>query len=359
MKKVILRGFFYENLGDDLFYHMIVKRYPKTKFYLPVIDKCKRAYSDEKNVKIISLNKVVRGINRVFSNISSKFNIYNFLEKHGDLVVLIGGSLFQEKANDGSDIERLNEMPGRKKPLYILGVNFGPYKTQRYLEKSKEYLLKAKDVCFRDESSYGLFKELNNTRVATDIIFGIEKLIPANKINPKLCVISVIDFSRNAALLKYKQAYLKFIVKSIEKYSNMGYTVMLVSFCKIEGDEDAIEEIIEMCDESYKDKVKTYLYKGENWKETVELMSSASYIIATRFHSMILGLVYGIPTLPIIYNEKSLNILHDLKCEDCCVKLEELESYDLNKIRFAKADNINEVKVKSIEQFKVLDNLLK
>lgn len=358
MKKVILRGFFYKNLGDDLFYHMIVQRYPKTKFYLPVIDKCKDAYNDEKNVKIISLNRIIRGINKLLNCISSSFDIYNLFEKYGDLVVLIGGSLFQEKSNDGSDIKRLDEMPGKKKPLYILGVNYGPYKTEAYLAKTKEYLSKAKDVCFRDESSYGLFKNLNNTRVATDIIFGIEKLIPAKKNKSKLCVISVIDFARNPSLSIYKDAYLNFIIRSIEKYSGMGYGIMLVSFCKIEGDEDAINQIIEMCDESYKDKINIHLYKGENWRETVQLMSSASYIIATRFHSMILGLVYGVPTLPIIYNEKSLNILKDLKCEGCCVKLEELDTYNLNEIKFAKPEDINKVKVKSIEQFKVLDTFL-
>ena len=358
MKKVILRGFFYKNLGDDLFYHMIVQRYPKTKFYLPVIDKCKDAYDDEKNVKIISLNRIVRGINKLLNYISSSFDIYNLFEGYGDLVVLIGGSLFQEKSNDKSDIKRLDEMPGKKKPLYILGVNYGPYKTESYLIKTKEYLSKAKDVCFRDESSYDLFKSLDNTRVATDIIFGIEKLIPAKRNKSKLCVISVIDFARNSSLAIYKNEYIKFIIMVIEKYLGMGYEIMLVSFCKIEGDEDAINEIIAICDESYKDKINIYLYKGDNWIETVQIISGASCIIATRFHSMILGLVYSVPTLPIIYNEKSLNILKDLKCEDCCVKLEELDTYNLDEIKFAKPKDINDVKIKSVEQFKVLDSFL-
>lgn len=358
MKKVILRGFFYKNLGDDLFYHMIVQRYPKTKFYLPVINKYKDAYNDEINVKIISLNKVVRVVNKLLGKINPLLDIYNLFEKYSDLVVLIGGSLFQEKSSDGSDIERLNEMPGKKKPLYILGVNFGPYKTQTYLTEVKHYLVKAKDICFRDESSYNLFKNLDNTRVATDIIFGIEELIPPSKNNSKLCVISVIDFARNSTLLKYKQVYINFIIQCIEKYSEMGYTVMLISFCKMEGDENAIKEIIEKCDENYKDKIEVCSYYGQNWKDIVQTMSSASCIIATRFHSMILGLVYGVPTLPIIYNEKSLNVLRDLKCEDCCVRLEDLDTYDLDNIKFAKVADINKVKMQSVKQFKALDKFL-
>ena len=359
MKKVILRGFFYKNLGDDLFYHMIVQRYPKTKFYLPVVDKYKNAYNDEKNVKVIGLNKVVRGINKLLIKINNLFDIYNLIEKYGDLVVLIGGSLFQEKNDDGSDIERLNEMPGKKKPLYILGVNFGPYKTQKYLKKTSEVLAKAEDVCFRDESSYSLFKNLDNTRVATDIIFGIDRIIPKNEINEKLCVISVIDFARNPALVEYKEAYINFIQKSIEKYCEKEYTIMLMSFCKIEGDEDAIKHILDKCEKNYKDKIKVYLYDGTNWREMVRIISSASYIIATRFHSMILGLVYDIPTLPIIYSEKSLNILKDLNCENCCIKPEELNSYDLNKAKFAKVNNIDKIKIKSIKQFEALDNINK
>lgn len=337
---------------------MIVQRYPKSKFYLPVVDKCKDAYIDEKNVKIFSLNRFIRGVNKLLKNIRPLPDIYSIIEGFGDVVVLIGGSLFQEKSNDGSDINRLNEMPGKKKPLYILGINFGPYKTEKYLKRTKEYISTAKDVCFRDMRSYTLFNDLNNTRVATDIIFGIEKLIPSNKNKCKLCVISVLDFSGNDVLLKYKQEYIDFMLKAIEKYSFMGYKVILMSFCKMEGDEDAIEEILHRCNDKFKKNLRTHFYDGINWRETVEIISSSSCIIATRFHSMILGFVYGIQTLPIIYNEKSLNILRDLDCEEYCIRLEDLGTYDFSDIRYAKPKNMNKVKMKAVEQFKVLDTIL-
>lgn len=55
------------------------------------------------------------------------------------------------------------------------------------------------------------------------------------------------------------------------------------------------------------------MYKYQkNIKNALELLASASFVIGTRFHSIILALSFGIAVYPIIYNCKTKHYLKDL-----------------------------------------------
>lgn len=356
--KILLNGYFHKNFGDDLFFHMIRERYKQHMFYVPIESESSSAYIGEKNVKILKVNRFIRAIDKVLFKINYKLSYYNLLNHLTDLSVLIGGSMFQELSGDVRDLKRIDTLPINTKPLYVLGVNFGPYKTDMYLEKCKNYLSKASDVCFRENGSYSLFKDLNNTRVATDIVFGIEKILPKSKKQSNTCIISVMDFSERDSLKPYAKDYQEFLIRNIEKQLSKGREIVLTSFCKYEGDEKAIERIMNICNQKQYKGVRLHYYNGINWRETLEIISQSSCIVASRFHGMILGLTYGIPTLPIIYNEKCKKILNDIECSEFGVDLNDLKDFAKKEFDFIPSQDLTRLKHKAELQFSELDKIL-
>ncbi len=356
--KVYLRGFFYSNLGDDLFVHILAERYPDIDFCLIVNSEYERAYSNEKNIRVVKLNKLRRGIQKI-KNLINLEDIYVKEEKKADLSIVIGGSMFQENPKDDGAVKRLNSFPGKYSDTYIVGINFGPYQTERYKSAVANYLKIAKDVCFRDYKSYCFFNDLENVRWEQDIVFGIKAVVPKMRSEQKICVISVIDFKDRNYLSEYWDDYLEFIVKIVEKNCRKGFNIHLVSFCKMEGDEEAIEEVIKNVNESFKKQISFLKYNGENWKEIVIDISCAEYIIATRFHSMILGFAFQIPTLPIIYNEKCRNVLVDLGYGNAGIEVEDLKKVDICENDFIKINKIENIEKSSMNQFCMLDKVFR
>jgi len=353
--KIYLRGFFSENLGDDLFIHILAERYPNVNFVLISNSEYAVSYSDEKNVEVIKQNMFDRVIQKIRKNVLNISDIYDQIENDCDASVLIGGSLFQEISGDDGAIKRLETFPGKySKKTYVLGANFGPFHSQDYLDATMDYLKSANDVCFRDRYSFNFFKELSNVRYARDIVFNIDTIIPKKECEDKYVVISVIDFRTRRDLSVFADDYVKFIRKEIGFYHALGYSVHIVSFCKAEGDESAISEILEGC----RGKNEIIEYNGLNWKEIVSDISGADLIIATRFHSMILGFVYQIPTIPVIYNKKCLNILDDLGLSDRGVKTDSLRDISPEQLDPIIIKEIDDIKRESENQFLKLDDFL-
>jgi hypothetical protein len=52
-KKIFLKAYCYQNLGDDLFVRILAKRYPQTLFYLPMQPRFADSFSDVPNVQPI------------------------------------------------------------------------------------------------------------------------------------------------------------------------------------------------------------------------------------------------------------------------------------------------------------------
>lgn len=355
--KVYVRAFLYANLGDDLFIQMLSSRYPDVEFTVVVNSEYSKIY-EKRNVKSIGLNKLQRGIHKVVCKRFGINSIQEKIERESDICVIIGGSMFQELAGDSSAIERLRSFPGKYRPVYILGINFGPYRTEEYLNSVRNLLGYAVDVCFRDSYSYAFFRENMNVRWARDILFSIETLIPNNKRSKNYIVVSIMDFSRKSNLKLYEYSYIQFLVKSIRYFMGIGSEIRIVSFCKFEGDENAAEKIYAEFSLQEQEAIEICKYNGNNWLEIVELIRDAKYVIASRFHSMILGFAYEIPTLPILYNEKCVHVLEDLDLYGKGISLDYLEEAYPNLDMFIRVKNIEEIKKQSTKQFKGLDAVL-
>ena len=355
INKVLLDMFLRKNLGDDIFLKIISERYPNTIFYtLPQCDYNKSYYKD--NV-VFKRNIFTRLFNVLFKKTGlNMFSVIGFFKKKIEYLISLGGSIFIK--NKTKNIDNLIDVKyfQNEIPYFILGSNFGPYNSNHFYESYYNVFREAEDVCFRDKYSYNLFKDLKNVRYTRDIVFTLDTKKYSNK-DTKKVVISVIDLSKRSDICEYKEAYEKQIENIANYFINNKYKVVLMSFCKGEGDENAIDRISKNLNSK---NVSTYYYDG-NIDEAINEIASSEYVVATRFHAMILGLLFGKKVLPIIYSNKTLNTINDLKFNSKYLELSSLGSFDISKEinNIKKYDgNINNISKEAEKHFEKLNKYI-
>lgn len=350
-KKIFLKGYMCKNLGDDIFFKMFVDRYGENnKIYIYADSEYKKILNNKvvncKNIFTILFNRTLKLITR------NKFDIYNLLNKKVDASVKIGGSIFDQE----KDVSYKNNLESEySNKYYILGSNFGPYKDEEYVNTYKKVFENAEDVCFRDEYSYNLFKDVSKVRYTSDIVYGLDVSKFINNSQKKV-IISVVDCETKLDK-KYKVEYNKKIIQMIKCLIEKKYEIVLMSFCKIENDETVINEIYDILEENIKTKVSKYFYDG-NIEEALEVLSNSEVIIGSRFHANILGLIMNKTLVPIAYSNKTINALKDIDFpEDKILDIRNLENVDIPKM-FENLDYKMLVEKQisaSKKQFKVLD----
>ena len=149
--KVYLNAYLQKNLGDDLFVYILMNRYNNHEFYTMTIDKTYRHMFE--HLHVLDSKYIVK--------VLKKLGLKSLVSSFCELNLTLGGSMFIENPGDMNRNYSLG-----KNDHYILGVNFGPYKTQKYFDNIKGLFSSAKDVCFREEYSYNLFNDLPQVRKA-------------------------------------------------------------------------------------------------------------------------------------------------------------------------------------------------
>ena len=337
--QIYLNAYLEKNFGDDLFVKIIVDRYKNHTFYA-----ISNSYKTRDNLQIYKNTLKMRILNKL----GQKEKVYI---NSKDISVSIGGSMFIEGL---SPIER-KKIYGNN-PYYILGSNFGPYKTEKFYKKGYELFKNAEDVCVRDKYTYNLFKDLPNVRYAPDIVFTLD----TSKIKiseEKKAIISVID-CENKLGKQYQEKYENMIKEMIKFFIENGYKVALMSFCKRENDEIAIERILNNLDENTKQQVQKYFYDG-NVEETLNYIAQSQIIVGTRFHANILGLLLGKTVIPIIYSNKTSEFLKDIKFEGKTIDIKGDCKFNLTSEDLKYKKYVTKEIEKAQEQFKALDKLLK
>lgn len=310
--KIYVDAYLAKNLGDDLFVDILTKRYQNHKFF--AISKGEKEYNKE-NLKVYN--------NKYFFKILKRFQLEKCLANRYDAVVTIGGSMFMENNDSNRDFSL-----GKNK-RYLLGVNFGPYKTEKYYQNIHNMMSKLEDVCFRDKYSYNLFKDLPNTRCASDIIFSMD----TSKVkitNRKRAIISIIS-PKDKLDEKYQEKYENKMIELIKFLDGKGYEICLMSFCKIENDEQEIENIINKLPKTYRDKVERYCYNG-NIEQALNVLGDCQLIVGGRFHANILGLVLGKSILPVLYSDKTLHVLQDMEINVPIIDIRKLDEFDVKSL---------------------------
>lgn len=343
-KEAYIHAFMAGNLGDDLFVRMLCNRYPDISFDLCAGNDYIERFKDLKNCKIYPESE------------------REHLVEKADLSIHIGGCCFVQHFDDWTSFYDADKFfVDHSKKHYFLGGNFGPFTDDRYYEAYKDLFPKYKGICFRDRYSWELFKENSNITYAPDIVFGYK----ANqKEKRKKVLFSPISFEGRGgkySIEQYGNSYFKFHENIIRKFISKGYEICLVSFCANQNDELFIESLYDKFDEDERKYISKVYYRN-NIYDVIREFEDSEIVIATRFHSMILGFIHNCKVLPIIYDQKTGKVLDDLKY-DLFLELKDLETVDISKeiqnVIERQPIDTTELSKEANKQFQFLDQELK
>lgn len=289
------------NLGDDLFLLTLLHRYPDIIFIIEA--KC-----EELLPRVLPENLLVADL--------SDDHVFLKRGRASRLGCLcqIGGSIFIEPRG----VMQTLRMIAKRYSLYssfthtyILGANWGPCRSRFFYNAFRRmFRTKVEDICFRDTASYDKFSDLPNARFSPDILFSLSM--------PKVAkhhavLFSVIDlFTRDGfgPLSRHSKNYFDWIVNSARWFSSKGFDLIISSFCKLEGDESAVDFVKEKLF-SLNIDCRVLNYCG-NVDEMLGAIATCEVVVATRFHATVLGIDAGARVLPVPYSTKTINVLHDI-----------------------------------------------
>lgn len=305
-KKILVDIYLAKNLGDDLFLDHLSHSFPNTDFvpFHPGKDYMS-FFAHYKNIKQFPYSFIDKVAARLGNN---KLIDYDGLSKSYDGLLFLGGGIFREESywkevyNYRFSISKAFKSQGKK--VFFSGCNFGPYETKDFVKAHDVLFEEVDQVQFRDQKSYKLFSNHNNTGYAPDLLWSYD--LPKTNKQEKVLGISVIDPRHKQ---QYKQTYIEYIEvhkELCEKYLQEGFQIKLFSFCKAEGDFEIAEDIAKDFPEI---KIINYTTEITNYLKEI---GSCSHFVAARFHAVIIALKYNIPVIPVIYGIKTENLLVDL-----------------------------------------------
>lgn len=324
MKVYLVDIYLAKNLGDDMFLDHLASSYPDATFvpFYPGknYNVFFEGYDNILKFPYTFLDKIYAKV-----GITNKIKDYNLMAEKYDGLIFLGGGIFREE-NYWKSVYKYrksitNAFFQKNKKVSFIGCNFGPYQTEEFKNKYQSLFEKCEVISFRDQKSYQSFNDLANVAYAPDVLWNYK--LPAVPKKTKTLGISIIDPKHKFGLKQYHQDYIINHQAVIQEYLKEGFQIKLFSFCEKEGDLEVCKEIAKTAP----DKIEIYNYTGNIQKYLAEF-GSCSKIIAARFHAIIIAMKYGTPVLPVIYGEKTRNILQDLKFENSSIEFD-----NLNKIQ--------------------------
>lgn len=357
-KKIYITAFTATNFGDDLFVKVLCDRYPQHRFYIDCYDSEDTAFESIPNLTVLNRGNAKGKWMERLQKYTGKLGF--FVDFAYDAQVYIGGSIFIEFQNELQYNGYFKNLYGSKIrpdiPYFILGSNFGPYHHPEFVEKHKEFFrYQVDDLCMRDRASYELFKDLENVRYAPDVLCtcSLPKISKEN-----LIVISCIyDQKREESRSFDNEAYARKMAELCRYYKSLGKEVCLLSMCSQQKDTQMCQNIRQLLDYD----VHIVEYSG-NLDEVLKLFAAAEYVIASRFHAMILGWLAGVPVYPVAYSNKTTNVIEDFGFsgnfstvdEFCTCPVDQLDANRLNNVVFS----MKKLQTDAQAQFLKLDEFL-
>lgn len=313
MKRIFLYAYDKQNLGDDLFVHTITKRYMDARLYMWSNRENQETFRSLPNLKILDKDGLwVHFLQWLRPSLVSRYRAW--LENRCQAVVYIGGSIFMEYES-WDQILTWWEYEVKNRPFYIMGANFGPYKSEGFRNKLAEIFRDTRDICFRDRYSYEKFKDVPTVRCAPDILFSYP--MPNVPVVEKQLFVSLIDCATrgegDVRLTGFDEYYISALRSLLNEYLNDGFRLVLAAFCKNEGDEHAIKKLLDVMNLTQNTtNVRVLSYDGTNAEALTTALAESEYVIATRFHAAVLAIAAGRPVFPIVYSDKTIHVLEDI-----------------------------------------------
>lgn len=332
MIKSFVSGYWKSNLGDDLFLKILCEKYPNVRFYVFLDRKNSSQFQQFENLTIIYNNLLFRLVNKFLR----KMGLLQLQDILGpmltDCFLEIGGSIFMQDEKWQYRLKQREYARDHYRRYFIVGSNFGPFYSQEYKEKYENLFTKLDGISFRDSYSYNLFAGTNMT-IASDVIFGLRTNNYQFGDKKKQAVISVIDNSKKSADTgaNLQDRYERKIIDVVNKLTEKGYKVVLMSFCEFEGDTKVTNRIYSQLADN--EHVVTFEYL-DDINAALKIIADSEKVIASRFHAGVLGLLFGCDVLPIAYSGKMKNLIYDIYKEKKWMSIEEFINSNIEASNF-------------------------
>lgn len=314
--------FMSHNVGDDLFLFTLARRYPDVIFHVIGADEYTYIQREIPNIVLEHEEAFHNGGGNLFSGIYrtvSKIASRKTRIVSCDAMVTIAGSIYMESRNSN-----VKEIVGRAyrsykdvtyakaaKRYFILSANFGPFHTQKYVDSYRRFFEQhCTDVCFRDRYSANLFSGVKSVRYAPDVLFTASLPKVAKRRQTFFSVVDLDNTEKFASITGRRDAYERWISRSIDECAAEGYEIVLASFSTPEGDDKAVARLMAAARE-HGVAVRSLVYT-DNMDEVLRELAASEIVVGARFHATILGLVAGARVLPIMYSEKTRHVLQDI-----------------------------------------------
>ncbi len=362
---VVMYGFFAHNLGDDLFFDILFKRYPDTVFVAYDAMEYEAFFARYPNVYCYTkADPRVSKIDRVGAKLGKKDYFEKLLIHYADAVVHIGGSIYQQIGTWEEDLKIRKKRYKRSRPFFSISSNFGPHQTKSYEKTWRKRFKKCRDVCFRDDYSAVTFNKVKAVRYAPDLLFSYP--LPEKETIEGRLLISVIHpgYPGRPFPEYHANEYRKTLALLTEQWLKDGKTVCFAGFCDYQSDDAIINEIIAMVPEELRGGISTVRYTkhSNGFDEILSAIAESEYIIATRFHAMVFRMAAGKKLIPLCYKQKMHLVLDDICFNERILDMEavcDMEIRVLNEwIMQIKPFDVEEQKARAHEQFLRLDEYI-
>ena len=234
------------------------------------------------------------------------------------------------------------------KPLVLYTQSMGPF-TSKYARSTLPSILKnAALVLLRDRASMEHVLDLCNAsdinaRLSADAAFGLaepETLKAAEKVELPSSGLQVAvsvrywPFFKTMDVEEGMDAYLSAMARMAEHLiENYGATVTFISTCQgVAGysydDSDVARDVTARIRQDLRGRVvvDSRFHRPE---DLIDILEGFDLIIATRMHMAILGLVAGVPVLPVAYEFKTKSLFERLGMGDFICDIENLSDGEL------------------------------
>ena len=290
-KKVVISGYYgADNFGDESILEVLIQRLKK----------------DDADITVLSTNpeKTARthGVNSIHSFKLGK--VMSALSKC-DILVSGGGSLLQDATSVKSLFYYLWVIfmaQFYKKQVLIFAQGIGPINNKIGEFFTKKLLKNCRWISVRDDKSLFLLRGWGlKPELVCDPLYDLEVSgsTPSNRVGVQLR--SFKSLTEKLLITLANRVAIEFADKEIEIYSFQDSLDLKV--CQ------HFEQLLL----SVNPNLKTTVISGKTPKEIIKLIASLEYMIAMRFHAILIALKYGIKTLAINYDYKIEAICNDAK----------------------------------------------
>ncbi len=326
-KKICISGYYgFDNFGDEGILGILVQNL----FQMDIENEVTVFSSNpDKTSKRYEVNSV-----KTFDVVG----ILNSLEKC-DVLVSGGGSLLQDATSLKSLIYYLWVIFMAyyyKKKVIIFAQGIGPINNPIARFVTKMLLKKASYISVRDEKSLYMLRGWGlKTELVSDPMWNLELEDRNPQCRVGIQLRSWKTLSDEFVLALARRVGEKFSDKEVYIYSfqdSQDYDV-----CK------KFQNYLSLCNDTIK---STLIYQRSN-KEMIDSFKNLDVLIAMRYHACLLALKYGIPTLPVSYDEKVEKLAKELEIDFLTLKDIEKINEALEGLKNLEMGEVNE-KVKSM-----------